>query len=160
VQQEVTSTAKNSNIAALFESLSHQPLLQQPIVAVPSKPECLQYIEVLTIDEKADTLLDLFQYILSLNCYKNIKIIVFVRGFTEERVKQFDNLLGSDMKKVLKKYPDFHRFYACVCAAGVIESNLKSFLGHNNAVLITDVDSRYLGKWLFEFQEVMIEKDS
>lgn len=131
-------------------SASLAPIAQQLQFTPPTlkpKNECLQYVEVLTIDEKVDNLLDLFQYILSLKSYKNIKIIVFVRGFTSERMHQFDALLESDMKKVRRRYSDFNRFYAYVqCPVNDIESNLKAFARFPNAVLITDVDSRYLGR--------------
>jgi superfamily II DNA/RNA helicase len=158
--ENIVPSTETKNVAALLQHLVNTqptaivvpaaPLPVQQLQFTPQslkpKNECLQFVEVLTMDEKINKLLDLFSYMATLKQYKRLKVIICVRGLTSDRTEQFDNLLKSEFKLVRRQFGDFSRFYAYVqCPVAEIQLSLKAFADCGNGVLITDVDSRYLG---------------
>jgi hypothetical protein len=146
----IRNTIKKGNITEFIRTLNSQPSFSSSATTstqcAPPNPSFLQYVEVLTTNEKQDTLLDLMRHILSLNSFKNIKIIIFVREFTILKIKQFEDLLYDEMAKVKGKFPGLDRLYAyCQGDEATIERSLKKFSELANGVLITDVNCRSLG---------------
>jgi hypothetical protein len=147
---------EKGNIFALFSLLRSQtnelPIpslsicesnIEIPVDLVPS--DCSQYVEVLSPQQKPLTFLNMVQQILALTCYGQVKILVFMRGLTLEKIEQIDYLLRDVVKE--GQISNFSRLFApCKGDTSTIQHNLKLFADFANAILFTDVDSRYLGR--------------
>jgi superfamily II DNA/RNA helicase len=134
------------SVGNVEEYLNHLQYMPAKDSRERHRPLHHQYTEVLPESSKRETLLELFRYIFQIDTYKNIKILVFVRSLTIEKIKEIDGLLHNEMMRVIDHYPNFNRNYAHRNSdENVIVRNTKNFMTSANSVLITDVDAKTLG---------------
>jgi hypothetical protein len=122
---------KMGNMAELRTALS------APVIVTANR---LQFCEVMPVDQKQFMFLHLTQRIFETWTYGRLKILVFVRGLVAEKVKQLEDLLQTDVKGC-SRY-----FVPCKDDTVTIRQNIQKFEGTDSAMLVTDIDSRYLGK--------------
>jgi hypothetical protein len=141
------TTPTPSATSSAPSSIQHIPIQRSPSTLATSTNRCLQFVEVLPMQQKPDALLNVLNKILQFYAYENVKILVFLRGLSVERIKKIEDFLSAGITTHGLNFLTLARLYAyCKDDPSVIQHNFNLFAELPSAVLFTDVDSRFLGE--------------